>query len=449
MSVKKASTGPSALLSFRAENVRSFRDEFEFTLVATAMAEAYCVQEIPWREGGSPVRVLPTAGVFGANASGKSNVLEAMDDMRHYVLHSFRSGEPGGPIPRWPFRLDDQSAQLPSRYEVDFVLDGVWHTYGFVLDSNRVREEWSYRRPKGRSALIFRRDGDEVEFGAVDKARGRAARDLLRPNALFLSTAAAAGHPQLSILRGWFADNMRYAQAASRPWRQLQTTEMLDDDRQRGAVLNMLWAADFGIADARKHLPDPAVRERVQRAVRLLAEAESAPPDAVNIELEELATVNLVHRGSTGDVEFEASEESLGTLVWFGLVGPVLQALATGSLLLADELDASLHPDLVRRLVRLFQEPETNPLLAQLVFNSHDPALMGDGIGVRSLGRDQIWFTEKLDDGSTRLYPLSEHGPRKSEAVAKRYLEGRYGARPILMDGGFEDAAKQVATAVL
>ena len=444
MNLKDVGTGPSALLSFRAENVRSFRDEFEFSLTATAMAEPHYVREIPWREGGTPVWVLPAAGVFGANASGKSNLLEAMDDMRHYVLRSFRSGEPGGPIPRWPFRLDDESAQQPSRYEVDFVLDGIWHTYGFVLDSRRVHEEWASRRPKGRAALMFRRTGDEVEFGAVDKARSRAARDLLRPNALYLSTAAAAGHPELSALRQWFAENFRYAQAASRPWRQLQTTEMLDDETQRSAVLDMLWAADLGIADARKHLADPAMRESVQRAVRLLAEAEAAPPEAANIELEELATVNLVHRGSTGDVEFEASEESLGTLVWFGLVGPVLQALGTGSLLLADELDASLHPDLVRQLVRLFQDPETNPRLAQLVFNSHDPALMGDGVDVRLLGRDQIWFTDKLDDGSTRLHPLSDHGPRKSESVAKRYLQGHYGARPILMHGGFEHAAKQI-----
>ena len=437
--------GPSALLSFRAENVRSFRDEFEFSLHATAMAERASVREIPWRQGGSPVRVLPAAGVFGANASGKSNILEAIDDMRHYVLQSFRSGEPGGQIQRWPFRLDEQSALEPSRYEVDLVLDGVRHEYGFVLDSERVVEEWAYRWPKGRSALMFHRKGDSVDFGSIDKARSRAAQSLLRPNALYLSTAAAAGHPQLLMLRNWFVENLRYAQAASRQTRQLVAAEMLNDDRHRSAVLGLLWAADLGISDARKHLPDPATRERVQRLVNVIAESEEVPADAVNVELEDLATVNLVHRGVVQEVEFQPNEESLGTLVWFGLVGPVLHALATGSVLLADELDASLHPDLVQRLIRLFQEPDTNPHVAQLVFNSHDPALMGDGTDKRLLGRDQIWFTEKLDDGSTRLYPLAELGPRKNEAVTKRYVEGHYGARPILMDGGFADAARQVA----
>ncbi|MYB81792.1 MAG: ATP-binding protein [Acidimicrobiales bacterium] len=445
MSNDEADIGPSALLSFRAENVRSFRDEFEFSLRATAMAERACVREIPWREGGSPVSVLPAAGVFGANASGKSNVLEAIDDMRHYVLRSFRSGEPGGRIPRWPFRLDERSSQEPSRYEVDFVLDGVRHEYGFVLDSERVVEEWAYRRPKGRAALMFQREGDSVEFGAIDKARSRAAKDLLRPNALYLSTAAAAGHPQLSKLRNWFVENLRYAQAASRQTRQLLAAEMLNDDDRRGAVLGLLWAADLGISDARKHLPDPSTRERVQRLMNFIAESEEVPADAVNVELEDLATVHLVHRGVAQEVEFESSEESLGTLVWFGLVGPVLHALTTGSVLLADELDASLHPDLVQRLIRLFQEPDSNPHVAQLVFNSHDPALMGDGTDERLLGRDQIWFTEKLHDGSTRLYPMTAHGPRKNEAVTKRYLAGRYGARPILMDGGFESAVERLS----
>ena len=440
-------TNASALLSFRAENVRSFRDELAFSLVATAMAEDQYVREIPWREGGAPMRILPAAGFFGANASGKSNLLEAMDDMRQHVLHSFRSGEPGGRIPRWPFRLDQQSASQPSGFAVDIVLSGVMHEYGFTIDDERVIEEWAFRRPRGRAAMLFHREGDTVKFGAIDKARSRAARDLLRPNALFLSTAAAGGHPQLAPLRTWFAANMGYAKARSRAARQAFTTEMLDDDQRRDAVLELLWAADLGIAAAKKRLPDPLVRERLQRALRILAGVEQEPADAGNVGLEELATVNLVHRGVDGDIEFESSEESLGTLVWFGLIGPVLRALESGSVLLVDELDSSLHPDLAQRLVRLFQDPQTNPKLAQLVFNSHDPALMGDGTADRLVGRDQIWFTEKLNDGSTRLYPLADLGPRRNEAVAKRYLEGRYGARPILMEGGFVDAAEQVAVA--
>lgn len=416
-------------------------------LEATAIAEKDFVQEIPWRDTGATVRVLPVAGVFGANASGKSNVLEAMDDMRYHVLHSFRHGEPGGSMPRWPFRLREQSATEPSAYEVEFVLDGVMYEYGFIHDDERVIEEWAYHRPKGRSARLFHRDGDGVSFGSIDRARSRAAQDLLRPNALLLSTAAAGGHPQLTPLRMWFARNMRYVHARSRAMRQAFTAHLLDDDRYRSAVLQLLWVADLGIVDVKRRKPDPDLRDRLERAARIIVGAEGEPSDGAGLDLDELATVNLLHRGHDGDIEFQADEESLGTLVWFGIIGPVLEALESGSLLLVDELDASLHPDLVERLVRLFQSPETNPALGQLVFNSHDPALMGDGTADRLLGRDQIWFTEKVNDGSTRLYPLADLGPRKNEAVAKRYLQGRYGARPILMEGGFADAAERVATA--
>ncbi|WP_419554011.1 AAA family ATPase [Candidatus Poriferisodalis sp.] len=408
------------------------------------MAEREFVRQIPWRDTGATVRVLPTAGVFGANASGKSNVLEAMDDMRHHILHSFRSGEPGGNMPRWPFRLEEQSDVEPSAYEVEFVLDGVMHEYGFIHNDERVIEEWAYHRPKGRAAMLFHREGDDVKFGSVDKARSRAAQDLLRPNALLLSTAAAGGHPQLTPVRMWFARNMHFAHARSRAMRQAFTAQMLDDDRYRSAVLELLWAADLGVVDAKKQMPDPSLRDRLQRAVRIIVGAEDEPSDGAGLDLDELATVSLLHRGQDGNVEFQPNEESLGTLVWFGIIGPVLQSLESGSVLLVDELDASLHPDLVERLVRLYQDPQTNPALGQLVFNCHDPALMGDGTEDRLLGRDQIWFTEKLNDGSTRLYPLTDLGPRKNEAVTKRYLEGRYGARPILMEGGFLGAAESV-----
>ena len=446
MNKNQAGVGPSALLSFRAENVRSFRDEIEFSLLATSMAEREYAREIPWREGGSPLRVLATAGVFGANASGKSNLLEAMDDMRLHVLRSFRAGEPGGRIGRWPFRLNEDAPHRPSRYEVEVVLAGVLHEYGYVINDDRVLEEWAYRRPKGRSALLFRRAGDTVEFGAIDRTRARAARDLLRSNALYLSTAAAGAHPQLTPLWEWFARNMLYAEASSRPERQLLTTEMLDDDRQRLAVLELLWAADLGIVDAKKRVADSATQERLQRAVRILAGDEDQPPDSNGSEVAELASVSLMHGDPDAAVEFKASEESLGTMVWFGLVGPVLRALASGSVLLVDELDASLHPDLVRRIVGLFQRRKTNPKLAQLVFNSHDPALMGDSTAQRLLGRDQVWFTEKLNDGSSHLYPLARLGPRKHEAVTKRYMEGRYGARPILMDGALTEAVAEFAS---
>lgn len=433
---------PSALLSFRGENARSFRDEIEFSMLATAMSEKQYVREIPWREGGSPARILPVAGVFGANASGKTNLLKVMHDMRAHVLHSFRSGNPGGGLTRDPFLLDLESKSNPSAFEIEIVLHGIRHDYGFIVDDSRVLEEWAYHYPNGRAALLFHREGDNIHPGATGRSRTKAVEELLRSNALYLSTAAAANHPLLLPLYLWFQRNMWMAAGESRPSRQALTTKMLDDEGQREAVLEFLWAADLGIVGAQKLKIDPVIHERLQRAIRILIGTEGESEDELSPTIGELEGVELVHRGADDDFVIPSDDESLGTMVWFGLAGPILKSLATGSLILVDELDASLHTELVERIVQLFQNPETNPNRAQLVFNSHDTNLLGGIDDPRLLGRDQIWFTEKSNVGNSRLYSLKDHNPRKREAVEKRYLDGHYGGKPIVISGGFDSAVE-------
>jgi uncharacterized protein len=435
----------SVLLSFRAENVRSFRDELELSLVSTSLADKDVVHFITWREGGQPIGVLPVAGVFGANGSGKTNVLKAMNDMRAHVLHSFRAGSPTGGIPRRPFLLDPKTDQAPSRFEIDLVLGGVRHEYGFVIDDDHVLEEWAYRYPHGRAALLFHRRGSEVELGSVERVKGRAVTELLRPNALFLSTAASANHPVLLVIYAWFARNLRLAEESSRPFRQALTAQLLDSDQSSERVLALLRAADLGVTGAKKHELDPILKERLQRAVRILAGQEAEPEKTDEGPAFEQMGVRLTHRGAAAEVELDAQDESLGTLVWFGLVGPVVEALADGAVFLADELDASLHPALVAELIRLFQDPTSNPRRAQLIFNSHDATILG-AMGEHLIGRDQVWFTEKRADGSTRLYPLADLDPRREEAVGRRYLAGRYGATPILSRQEFELTAELISS---
>jgi hypothetical protein len=431
------------LLAFRAENVRSFRDEFELSMIATALSEQAAVRSVAWRDKGRPVRVLPAAGIFGANASGKSNVLKAMDDMRGHVLRSFRQADPTGGIRRRPFVLDPEARRLPSHFEIDLVLDGVRHEYGFVLDDERILQEWAFRYPRGHAALLFRREGDEVKLGSDDRVKGRAVVELLRPNALFLSTAASANHPSLLPLYAWFGRNLLLAEAGSRSIRQTLTTKLLDDPIRREQVLALLRAADLGITGAKKRAVDPVMRERLQRALRILAGQEGESEGKEDAPAFDELGVHLTHQGAAEDIELDADDESIGTLVWFGLIGPVVEALGNGAVFLADELDASLHPALVAQLVLLFQSTETNPRRAQLVFNSHDITVLGDSVGDRLLGRDQIWFTEKRTGGSTRLYPLADLDPRKEEAVGRRYLAGRYGAVPILSSQEFAAAAAE------
>lgn len=430
----------SMLLAFRAENVRSFRDQIELSMIATSLSEPRFVRQVDWREGGRPIGVVPVAGVFGPNASGKSNLLEAMDDMRMYVLESFRRDL--RPDEHWPFGLDPESRERPSRYEVDLVLEGVRTEYGFALDRDRIVEEWAFRYPRGRQALLFHRRGKEVEVGASGRGETRTIEKLLRPNSLLLSAAAAANHSLLLPLHQWFRRNLQLAHEDNRPNRQAFTIKQLSDDNDRERVLDMLRAADLGIVGAKEHAIriDPRMKERMERAIRLMVGDEIRLEDD---ELDRMLNVEgfgftLLHQGAEDSMELPPGYESLGTLVWLGLVGAVTAALTDGAVLLADELDASLHPALVAELIRLFQDPRTNPNRAQLIFNSHDPTVLGDSSEDRLLGRDQIWFTEKLMDGNSRLYPLTELRPRKHEAIGRRYLDGRYGAMPILSRQDFD-----------
>ncbi|MBP8181838.1 MAG: ATP-binding protein [Acidimicrobiia bacterium] len=430
---------PSVLLTFRGSNARSFRDEFEFSFLSTPMAEKRVVRMVESRDDGKQIGVLPVAGVFGANASGKSNLLRAMDDMRSLVLHSFSRQDPDGPTARNPFLLDSASKGQPTEFEVELILEGVRHSYGFVLDDDRVLEEWAYAYPKGRGALLFLREGQKVSAGSKHGTETRRVTPLLRPNALFLSTAAAARHSVLLPLYRWFERNLLLADVQSRARRQYFTRKLLEHDEARVRVLSLLRAADLGISSAQSRVLDPAIKEILDQFLRSVV-GTSSTGESNAIAFEDLG-IDFVHVGVDGsEVLLRAEDESLGTLVWFGLLGPVLQALDRGQVLLADELDASLHPALVAQVVRAFQDEGSNPNRAQLIFNSHDPTLLGDATSERLLGRDQIWFTEKAHDGASTLRPLGSFRPRKHEALANRYLDGRYGAVPLLSDEEFADA---------
>jgi hypothetical protein len=433
------------LLDFKAENIRSYRDELELSMVASTLSEPYVRRSIPWREDGKTVDVLPVAGLFGGNASGKTNALRVMNDMRSFVLASFRLLSPTGGIPRLPFLLSSSPGATPTRFEIDLILDGIRHQYGFVLDDERVLEEWAYTFPKGRASALFTRNGDDVEIGRSLHGRGRSVIDLLRPNALFLSTAAAANNSDLLPLYAWFDRNLLLAEVQTRPMRQLMTLNMLRDGPHRRQVLDFLREADLGITGAKPNELDPELKGRLEQAVRILVEGvdlslTGLDPDDAEFAAQPFAGASLIHEGSDGEVAFGPENESYGTQVWFGLIGPIIKVLSEGSVFLADELDASLHPTLVAHIIALFQDPETNPRRAQLIFNSHDTSLLGnawtlpgpDGKTYRLLGRDQIWFTEKSRDGATRLYPLSDMGPRKDEAIETRYIAGRYGGVPVV-----------------
>jgi len=436
--------GPSMLLAFRAENVRSFQGSVEMSLLATRFAEKGVPREIPWREGGRPISVLPAAGIFGANASGKSNLLMAMADMRMFVLQSFRQGKPGGRVPTSPFRLGEDEGSAPSTYEVELVLDGVRYEYGFRIDAERIQEEWARGYPHGRPTLLLQRDKDSVQLGTQQRAKGRATEEILRSNALFLSTAAATNHPLFMPLYEWFQRNLLYADVRTRGARQALTAKLLEQEDRRQQILGLLREADLGVTDVSRRDLDPEFREKLEKVFDIFR-GEDPDEDLEGLELNDFE-VRLKHRAGEREVDLSVDQESWGTMIWFGMIGLIVDALHDGSVLLVDELEASLHPALVAVLVDLFQSEQSNPRRAQLIFNSHEVTLMGDS-GERPLGRDQIWLTEKDEDGSTRLYPLVDLAPRREEAIARRYLAGRYGGTPIFSRRRLERIAEPVGDA--
>ncbi len=434
-------SAPGTLLSFTAENARSYRDEIHLSLLATRLSAEGVPRSVVPTGMARPVRVLPTVGIFGANASGKTTVLRAMEDMRNLVLTSFRHGSRDTPVARRPFLLDPSCAERPTRFEVDLLLDGVRWVYRFAVDDRKVLEESAYHWPRGRRALVFHRREGELDFGAPFGAKDRTIETLLRDNALLTSVAGATENRPLAALFDWFDSNLMLLESDNRVPRAFMTAEMASERNQRKRVIKMLQAADLGITSLTVNPPDDEDMEHLRRFIGLIRQAEGDPdlPEPSETDVVSFRQLGLTHSGAEGDVNIGPEEESQGTLVWVGLIGPILRALDDGTAILVDELDASLHSDLVGRIVAVFQDPRTNQNGAQLIFNSHDGALL-EGAGAWSLGRDQIWFTEKYADGGTKLYSLDDFSPRRDDDIRGRYYRGRYGAVPVVGDASLRDA---------
>ncbi|WGD42828.1 AAA family ATPase [Streptomyces cathayae] len=396
------------LLRFRVANVRSLRDEQELSFVEPQDGDESVARPVELA-GGRSVGVLPLVGIFGANASGKSNVLAALVDMRNAVLNSYARWASYEGVPRTVFALDPKGKDEPSFFEVDLVLEGVRWRYGFELGESRVEAEWLHSYPRGHRQVWLDRDASRAEVyewpGSRVKDRAQLARRT-RPNALLLSTAGTDNHPQLSPLFHWFRRNLWLIDPETdRAQREEFTRQALSGDRAH-RIEELLRVADLGITGTE------VVDEGKGRS-----------------------KIKLVHRSATGEVAFDWQMESLGTQAWFALLGPLLLALDEGAVLLVDELDASLHPRFAAEVVRLFHDPHANPNGAQLIFTSHDPTVLTTPSGGRLLQPGQVWLTEKDKDGATELYPLTAASPGEDEDLMKSYLAGAFGAVPSLMEG--------------
>jgi len=392
------------LLRFETTNHRSIKGSAELSMIAVD-------NDRPAARGFELLaeRALTVAAIYGPNASGKSNVLDALDWLSAAVGQSLRQWAER--VPRRPFRFGD-GPTTPSTFDVEMMIGEVRYHYRLEVDDTSVLFEGLYSYPERRRRVLFERD----ETG-LSLRRGLSAlsgtRDLLTPTTLALSAALRFDEQEVCsfgrALAGISALSRRVSdRVASRPTIGAVMTSQLFEDgdattgpsiEERNIALGMLRLADLGIDDV--EITDdgfgPAQRLR------------------------------LVHFASGQRLPFEIAEESAGTRTWFALIGPVLSALRTGQVLLFDEIDASLHPRLSAYLLGLFQAPDTNPHGAQLIFTTHDTSLLGH------LNRDEVWLTEKGDDGATRLTALAEFSGdkvRRSTNLERAYLQGRFGAVP-------------------
>ncbi|MGH3646139.1 MAG: AAA family ATPase [Micromonosporaceae bacterium] len=414
------------LLAFRVANYRSIRDEQELSFVATGFNERTAV-EVPIEPKGT-IKVLPVEGIYGKNASGKSNVLRALQSMFRLVrsadVHRDRARYVD--FQQTPFLLEAGPRGRPTRFEVELLLRGVRYVYGFEFGEDMVRSEWLHAYPNGRRQVWFDRAGpvaDDFRFPG-DHLKGPKATlvELVRPEALLLGLVSRVViHPQLEPIADWFRWGMssRIGRdvGLARYRRELDLARFLSG-RYGDRARELIGHADLGLRDA----------VVIERSVGDKTEAR----------------VQLHHACASGEIALPLQEESEGTVSWLLALQLILPALDKGRILLFDELTANLHPQLAAEVIRMFQDPRVNDRTAQLVFTSHDVSMLGTQFGAPLLDRDQIWFTEKGDDGATELYPVTDLKPRKGENIEHGYLSGRYGAAPDLSPGEIGRALRRV-----
>ena len=415
------------LVEFRIKNFCSLRDEQVLSLVAT---KDKTLQDSNTQATGisAAPNVLRSVVIYGANASGKSNLIKALQYMRGVVTESATAIAPSQIFGVQPFRLDSDSANQPSEFEVTFLLDGVRYQYGFAMTAQRVVGEHLlvYKAFKPQKWFTRRFDidtGQDVyEFGSGLKGPKNLWEGATRPNALFLSMAVQLNSIDLRPVFEWFSNQLVIFNEQSQLSPQV-SIQMLKHAQGRKDICNFLTNADLSLSDVEvetRTVPGQSVHLDL-----LVGKTE------VRVENIEEHKVRFHHVTKHGTAVFDLLEESNGTRNLLFLAGPVLNILRKGLTLIIDELDTSLHTLLVRELVRLFHLSDINTKGAQLVFTTHDTSLLDAPDLFR---RDQVWFVEKNQDQASSLINLSEFSPRKNEALERGYLIGRYGGIPFIND---------------
>lgn len=415
------------LLEFAVSNCFSYAKRQVFNLVANQGSE-HEDENVATVVAARKHRVLKTALVYGANSSGKSNLLLALSRMKNLILTSAKM-QHGDKLNISPFRLDSNLRNKPSEFEIQFIAKGVRYQYGFSVNQTHVFDEWLFAFPKGQAQLWFQRAWDESkqahvwQFGNNFYGEKILWQRSTRDNALFLSTAVQLNSQQLQPVFNWFRNTLSFI-GIDGTFPHFTANFVKEGNKDR--VLKFLQTADINLVDLKvESIPiEETLPEDMPQNLRDLILQSSKDNELLTIK-----THRLDNDGNTINFSFE--EESDGTQKLFGLIGPLIDVLNNGLVLFVDELSNSLHTHLVKLVIELFHNPKTNPKNAQLVFTTHDT----NQLNQNTFRRDQVWFCEKDEQQATQLYPLTDFNIRKGrENLELSYLSGRYGAVPFVKE---------------
>jgi len=377
---------------------------------------------------------LKSALIYGANASGKTNFVKALICMRNMVLRSVVDKEPIKRIE--PFKFSADSDGEPTQFEVAFLLEDSLYRYGFELFKGQINKEWLFKKVS-RNTPVFYRGGSDWEtiklHGEMKDAEG--IKKHTRRDSLFISTAALLNIELADKILKWFSS---LAIFTLERWSPGFTIDYLEGGEERKSnVLKYLKKADIGIEDFDIQIKDMKLDESMKEALiptGLLPHKEFLTVDVKRREVD-IRTRHSVYGANMKVVDrIELpflKYQSQGTIKFFELLGPILNCLEQGNVLVVDEIDARLHCSIVRFILSLFNSIDKNPRNAQLICNTHDVLILEEEIR-----RDQIWFVQKNSYGESELYSLNDFkNVRKNDPILKKYLLGVYGAVPLLGRG--------------
>lgn len=375
-------------------------------------------------------RLLPVAVFYGANSSGKSNLLLAIHTMRQIVINSVRLNN-GDKLPFDPFALDTISSGKTTFFEIQFISRDRVYRYGFEYTSTEITSEWLYEKSSyfTDEKELFIRSADEIEVSGEYFQEGVGKEELTNSNRLFLSLVAQLKGEISNALMEWFAT--------------CNSLSGIDSERYEGFTLRMFKEHLAGADEAQalfKSLQLGFSRFSVNTASNFSKEDLDSLPDNLRESVEkDLAEGKIVEATTSHPIYDDQGKvvaerdflkdkmESEGTKKVIELSGPLFDTLMSGKTLIVDELDSKLHPLLTRNIVLLFMDKESNRVGAQLIFATHDTNLLDTSI----LRRDQIWFAEKDQSEATDIYSLVEF-QNSGDDVEKNYIRGRYGAIPFI-----------------